>query len=156
VLGAPSCAGALHGFVVDDESGIYTPTEWAKKAISLYRERRADRVVAEVNNGGDLVESNIRSSDKNVSYKAVHASRGKLIRAEPVSSLYEQGKVHHVGTFAKLEDQLVQWNPLDGMKSPDRLDALVWGMTELMIDSSGPAGRPPRQPSGTSRSAYAD
>ncbi len=134
----PTCKGEIHAFVLDDLSGIYTPIEWAKKAVNVYRERRADRVVAEVNNGGDLVEANVRSVDADVSYKAVHASRGKAIRAEPIASLDEQGKVHHVGTHAKLEDELVQWNPLDGVKSPDRLDARVWALTELMLEGGLP------------------
>ena len=83
-----------------------------------------------MNNGGDLVEVNIRTVGPNVSYKAVHASRGKQIRAEPVAALYEQGKVHHVGCFPLLEDQMCEWVP--GEKSPDRMDALVWAITELM------------------------
>ena len=150
----PSCKGDTHAFVLDDESGIYTPTEWGERAIKVYRRLKADKVVAEVNNGGDLVESNLRAIDKTVSYEAVHASRGKIIRAEPAANLYEQGKVHHVGTHAKLEDQLTQWNPLDGMKSPDRLDALVWALTKLMIRSGRIAGGAPQQPTGTSSSLY--
>ncbi len=100
-----------------------------------YHTQNADRVVAEVNNGGDLVEHTVRTVDKNVSYKAVHASRGKRTRAEPVASLYEQAKMHHVGRpekFALLEDQLVTWDG-DG-PSPNRLDALVWAISELMLE----------------------
>ncbi len=124
----------VHAFVLDDVSDVYTPDEWAKAVAAAYHKHRADRVVAEVNNGGDLVESNLRTlGDSDISYEAVHASRGKAIRAEPVSSLYEQGKVHHVGAFAKLEDQMTQWNPLTDRKSPDRLDALVWVLTLLML-----------------------
>ncbi len=93
-------------YVLEDASGRYQPHEWATKAINLYRKHRADRIIAEVNNGGALVENTIRSVDPNVSYRAVHASRGKVTRAEPISALYEQGKVHHVGTFQQLEDQL--------------------------------------------------
>lgn len=132
----------LHGFVFDDKSGIYTPDEWANAVKDAYYESQADRVVPEVNNGGDLVVSNIRTlGDKNIQFvrgksgkPGVHASRGKQTRAEPVAALYEQGKVHHVGTFAALEDQLTQWNPLAKEKSPDRLDALVWVLTWLMLN----------------------
>jgi phage terminase large subunit-like protein len=131
----PKCKGDIHAFVFDDESGIYTPLEWARKATGLYTTREADRLVAEVNNGGDLVEANVRANGgvQNVAYRAVHASRGKEIRAEPVSGLYEQGKVHHVGTHGKLEDELTQWDPIAGMRSPSRLDALVWALTDLML-----------------------
>src|SRR5580692_10585781 len=79
------------------------PTEWARTAIALYRQHKADRIVAEVNNGGDMVESTIRMIDPNVSYSAVRASRGKVIRAEPVAALYEQRRIHHVGAFPTLE-----------------------------------------------------
>jgi phage terminase large subunit-like protein len=92
----------------------------------------ADRIVGEVNNGGDMVEYVIRSIEKNIAYEDVRASRGKYIRAEPVSALYEQNKVHHVGNFPDLEDQLCEWVP--GDRSPDRLDALVWLIFELMPD----------------------
>lgn len=131
----PSCNGELHGFVFDDASGIYTPLEWAQKTAQLYDSREADRVVAEVNNGGDLVEANLRANGGNqrIPYRAVHASRGKEIRAEPISGLYEQGKVHHVGTHGKLEDEMTQWDPLAGMRSPSRMDALVWVLTDLML-----------------------
>jgi predicted phage terminase large subunit-like protein len=121
-----------HGYVLDDFSGRYSPDGWARKAILAYHQWGADRVVAEVNNGGDLVATVLRTVDPNVSYSAVHASRGKVTRAEPVAALYEQRRVHHVGTFAELEDQLCQWTPGD-TKSPDRLDALVWAVTELMV-----------------------
>jgi phage terminase large subunit-like protein len=123
-----------HGFILDDLSGIYTPDGWARRAVNAYRKHKADRIVAEVNNGGDLVEVNIRTVDQHASYKAVHASRGKRIRAEPVAALYEQGKVHHVGPFAKLEDELTGWDPTLGGESPNRLDANVWALTELMLD----------------------
>jgi len=122
------------GYVLEDLSGVYTPLEWAEIAVAAYHKWSADRVVAEVNNGGDLVETNIRTVDANISYRAVHASKGKHTRAEPVSALYEQGKISHVGGFAELEDQMVTWEPgLDTKGSPDRIDALVWGFTELML-----------------------
>jgi phage terminase large subunit-like protein len=126
------------GYVLDDVSGIYAPLDWAREAISLYRARQADRVVAEVNNGGDMIENTLRMVDRNVSYGRVWASKGKFIRAEPVSSLYEQGRVHHVGTFTKLEDQMCSFTADFDRKamgySPDRMDALVWAMTELMVE----------------------
>src|SRR5271156_6629460 len=88
-----------HGYVLADQSARYAPTEWARTAIALYRQHKADRIVAEVNNGGDMVESTIRMIDPNVSFSAVRASRGKVIRAEPVAALYEQRRIHHVGAF---------------------------------------------------------
>ena len=119
------------GYVLKDVSGIFSPNDWAKRIIFNYHEYKADRVVAEVNNGGDLVEVNIRIVDKNVSYKDVHASKGKRIRAEPISALYEQGRIKHVGGFPKLEDEMTTWD--GGTISPNRLDALVWTFTELML-----------------------
>jgi predicted phage terminase large subunit-like protein len=129
-------------YVLEDASGRYQPHEWATKAINLYRKHHADRIIAEVNNGGALVENTIRSVDPNVSYRAVHASRGKVTRAEPISALYEQGKVHHVGTFQQLEDQLCaftsDFSRASAGYSPDRLDALVWAITELTLTKQRP------------------
>jgi phage terminase large subunit-like protein len=128
-----------HGYVLDDVSGIFSPDEWAREAISLYWTRAADRVVGEVNNGGEMIENTLRIVDPNVSYRAVWATKGKFIRAEPISALYEQGRVHHVGTFAQLEDQMCSFTPDFDRKtagySPDRMDALVWALTELMVDA---------------------
>jgi phage terminase large subunit-like protein len=121
------------GYVLADGSGIMSPIAWAKQAIKIFAALKADRIVAEVNNGGDLVEANLRTVHPNIPYTKVHASRGKRIRAEPISSLYEQGLVHHVGVFPALEDQLTTWDATDGSTSPDRLDALVWLMTFLML-----------------------
>ena len=90
----------------------------------------ADRIIGEVNNGGDMVEAVIKQVDPTVPVKLVHASRGKATRAEPVAALFEQGRGHHVGSFPALEDELCEWEP--GMESPNRLDALVWAYTELM------------------------
>ena len=96
-----------------------------------------DRIVAEVNNGGDLVESVLRAVDRSVPYRKVHASRGKRVRAEPVAALYEQGRVHHVGALPELEEQMCSWAP-DGLGgSPDRVDALVWAVTDLAVGKSG-------------------
>jgi predicted phage terminase large subunit-like protein len=122
-----------HVYVLDDRSGRYTPAEWAKRAVDAFHNHRADRIVAEINQGGALVEANLRTVDPRVPYKAVRASRGKAIRAEPVAALYEQGRVHHVGCLATLEDQMVSWDPTTADTSPDRLDAVVWGITELAI-----------------------
>lgn len=123
---------AGEGYVLDDVSLVGSPVEWARQAIAAYHRHKADRLIAEVNNGGDMVEHTIRTVDPNVSFKQVRASRGKAVRAEPVAALYEQGKIHHVGAFAELEDQLCGWTP-DSNDSPDRLDALVWAFTELMV-----------------------
>ena len=125
----------MHAYVLDDVSGRYTPAAWARRAIAAFHSHRADRIVAEVNQGGALVEANLRTVDPRIPYKAVRASRGKAIRAEPVAALYEQGRVHHVGVLAALEDQLVGWDPTTAVKSPDRLDALVWGVTELLVEA---------------------
>jgi len=120
-----------HFYVIDDLSLIATPAGWARCAITAYHDLKADRIVGEVNNGGDMVESTLRNVDENISYVAVHASRAKITRAEPVAALYEQGRVHHVGAFPKLEDQMCEWDPTTGEASPDRMDSLVWGITEL-------------------------
>ena len=123
-------AASGHCYVLDDSSLQGSANQWAVAAVRAYHKWEADRIVGEVNNGGDLVEVNIRTVDPTLPYEAVTASRGKLIRAEPVSALYEQGKVHHVGTFPQLEDQMVEWVP--GERSPDRMDALVWAITKLI------------------------
>jgi phage terminase large subunit-like protein len=123
------------GYVLADVSGYYSPHEWALQAIGLYRALEADRIVAEVNNGGDMVELTIRTVDPLVPYTAVRASRGKLIRAEPIAALYEQRKVIHALQFAELEEQCQTYVPDSSQSSPDRLDALVWALTELMLDS---------------------
>lgn len=123
------------GYVLADESGRYQPEEWARKAVALYAAHNADRIVAEVNNGGEMVEAVIRAHAPNVPYRAVHASRGKVTRAEPVAALYELGKVFHVPGLADLEDQCCAVTTDFDRKtqgwSPDRVDALVWGFTDL-------------------------
>jgi phage terminase large subunit-like protein len=126
------------GYVIDDLTLKGSPDTWAKAAVDAYRKYQADMIVGEANNGGDMVESTIRTVDKNVPFKKVWASRGKYTRAEPVSALYEQGKVHHVGTFAELEDQYCTWVP--GEDSPDRMDAAVWALTELMLEEEKQSG----------------
>lgn len=123
-----------HGYLLSDESGKYSPDGWGRKAVNLLRQHQGDRIIAEVNNGGDMVGYTIKTVDKHAPYKSVHASRGKRTRAEPVAALYEQGKVHHVGSFPELEDQLCTWDASTNEDSPDRLDALVWAFTELMLE----------------------
>jgi len=128
-----------HGYVLDDLSGRMPPHEWARRAVAAYHARKADRVVAEVNNGGDMVEATIRMIDAGVSYRALRASRGKILRAEPVAALYERGRVHHVGGFAVLEDQMcaftTDFDRQAAGYSPDRLDALVWALSDLMVET---------------------
>lgn len=125
---------AGHGYTLEDLSLRASPSDWATVAIAAYHKHKADRIIAESNNGGDMVETVIHAVDRTVPVKLVHASRGKHTRAEPVASLYEQGRWHHVGVFEHLEDQMCSWLPDTDSKSPDRMDAHVWGATELLID----------------------
>ncbi len=119
------------GYVIDDRSIRGTPAEWARRAVALYHELGADRIVAEANNGGDLVSTVITAVDPKVPVTLVHASRGKRTRAEPIAALYEQGRVTHVNALPELEDQMCSYTGAPGEDSPDRLDALVWGLSEL-------------------------
>ena len=124
-------------WVLADDTCRLSPEGWASAAVGALDMWGGDRVVAEVNNGGDLVESVLRAVDRSVPYRKVHASRGKRVRAEPVAALYEQGRVHHVGVLAELEEQMTSWAP-DGIgPSPDRVDALVWACTDLAVGKSG-------------------
>ncbi|GAG01957.1 unnamed protein product, partial [marine sediment metagenome] len=125
-------------FVLQDATMKGAPHEWAQQAVDLFKIYQADRIVAEVNQGGDMVEATLRAIDPSVPYKSVRATRGKLLRAEPVAALYEQDRVHHVGVFAELEEQQCTWIP--GKPSPDRLDALVWAVTELALEDEANAG----------------
>ncbi len=118
-------------YVLADLTCHVSPHEWATVAVNAYGHYHADKIVGEVNNGGDLVETVIRTVDPLVPFKKVTASRGKRVRAEPIASLYEQGRVCHVGSFADLEDQMCNYVPGSLMQSPDRMDALVWALTEL-------------------------
>lgn len=125
-----------HGYVLADYSLVGTPNEWANEALTAYELFKADCVIGEVNYGGEMVNSVISNAAKehnikHVPFKAVRASRGKQIRAEPISTCYQQNLVHHVGVFSDTEDQMCNWVP--GEKSPDRLDAAVWALTELMV-----------------------
>ena len=124
------------GYVLADRSCRASPADWASRAIAAFREFKADRIVAEDNNGGEMVELTLRTVDSGVPIKRVHASRGKHTRAEPVASLYEQGRVFQPEPMPDLEDQLCSWTP-DDVDSPDRLDALVWALTELMVKDPG-------------------
>lgn len=126
-------------YVLEDATMKASPDGWARKAVELYHKYNADRIIAEVNNGGDLVERVVRTIER-VPYSAVRASRGKLVRAEPIAALYEQRKVHHVEQFKELEDQLISYTPTS-RSSPDRLDALVWALTELSQRSGKPSWR---------------
>lgn len=120
-----------HFYVLDDRSLRASPDKWARAAITAHHTHRGNKIIGEINQGGDLVECTLRTVDANVPFKKVHATRGKVTRAEPISALYEQGRVHHVGTFADLETQMCDWSPLEDSYSPDRVDALVWALTEL-------------------------
>lgn len=123
------------GYVLADRSCDMSPLGWARRAVEAYHEFGADRLVAETNFGGDMVRSTIHTVDRNVSYSEVKASRGKVLRAEPVAALYEQNRVSHVGALPELEDQMCAMgsNGYAGAGSPDRLDAMVWALTELML-----------------------
>ena len=124
------------GVVLEDLSGHFPPSDWTKRVVEAYWRHQADRVVAEMNKGGDMVEKMLKTIDPTVSFKGVHATRGKITRAEPVAALYEQGKIVHLRSFTKLEDQLCDYTPTTTSYSPDRLDALVWGMSELFLGIS--------------------
>lgn len=125
-----------HAYVIEDLSCDLAPAHWGQRAVHAYREHQADRILAETNFGGAMVENVIKTIDKRVPFKELHASRGKVARAEPVSALYEQRKVHHLKPMPKLEDQMCMMTSegYTGEGSPDRVDALVWALTELMLD----------------------
>lgn len=122
------------GYIIEDLTMRGTPKEWATVAVNAYHLHRADRIVAETNNGGEMVETTVRMVDPNCSYKGVHASRGKITRAEPISALYEQKRVCHIGCQAQLEDQMCDYDAKTAKYSPDRMDALVWALTDLMTE----------------------
>jgi hypothetical protein len=126
-----------HAFVLQDRSLKGAPDQWARAVVTAYKAYKADRVYAESNYGGDMVESTLRTVEPGISFKQVTASRGKAIRAEPISALYEQGKVHHVGSFESLESEMLTWLPNFSSWSPNRMDALVWVLTELMVGAGG-------------------
>ena len=117
-------------YVLEDLSGVHPADKWGRISVRAFYDWDADCIVAEVNNGGDLVERLLRTIDRNIPYRSVRATRGKLVRAEPIQALYEQEKVHHVGSFPELESQMVSYTG-ETTESPDRLDALVWGLSEI-------------------------
>jgi len=119
-----------HFYVLDDHSLHGTPEQWGRAVVTAYHKAKADRIVYEANQGGDMVAHTIRTVDRSVPLRPVTASRGKITRAEPVSALYEQGRVHHAGCFPTLEDQMCDW-VAGTPQSPDRMDALVWAITDL-------------------------
>jgi phage terminase large subunit-like protein len=125
-------------YVLDDASMKGSPNEWASAVVSAYRRNEADRVVAEKNYGGDMVQSTLRTADPNLPVDVISASRGKQQRAEPCAALYEQGKVLHVQEHDRLEDQMTTWDPQESDTSPDRVDALTWALTDLMLAESQP------------------
>ena len=131
-MNAPECRACTVSASCKD-----TPHGWAQVVAAAYDEFKADRVVAEKNQGFDMVEEIVRSVHPNIAYKGIAARLGKKLRAEPVAALYEQAKIHHIGYFTKLEDQWTQWVPDITNKSPDRLDALVHGFTELGMVGGG-------------------
>lgn len=135
--------GYARGYVLEDASRKGQPEDWARTAVRMYRKWQADKIIAEKNQGGEMVLSVIRAEDRTIPVELVHATRGKIVRAEPISTLYEQGRIHHVGRFDLLEDQMCLFAPdlLRGGSrgSPDRVDALVWGMTKLFDKITGRA-----------------
>lgn len=126
-------------YLLEDLTTRTAPTSWARIAVDAYHRHKADRIVGETNNGGDMIELLLRQVDPTVSYRKVTATRGKIVRAEPVAALYEQGRAHHVGMFADLEDQLCNYT-IDSTDSPDRMDAMVWAYHELMDGQSSILG----------------
>ncbi len=124
-----------HYYILEDATMLAKPSEWIIQAIKLYYKYKADLIVAETNNGGDMIEDLLKNFDDSVNYKKVTATRGKILRAEPIAGLYEQEKVHHIDVFKDLEKQMTSYTGLE-KKSPDRLDALVWAMTELSDNDS--------------------
>jgi len=126
-------AKGKEGYVLGDLSIQGSPLAWAKEAVAAYHKFKADRIIAEANNGGEMVELTVRQVDAGVPVRLVHASRGKQTRAEPIAAIYEQGRIHHVGAFNALEDEMCLWVPGDA--SPNRMDALVWAFTELNLAS---------------------
>lgn len=135
--------GQVHGYILEDRSLQASPDTWAAEVLVGYNTHKSDRIVGEANFGGDMVENTITQAAKarkqSVSYKHVHASRGKAVRAEPVVAIYEQGRLHHVGSLALLEDEMCEWVPGETKESPNRLDAMVWAITELMLQEPEPA-----------------
>lgn len=125
-----------HGVVIADYSGKFSPNDWAQRAVNAYHKHEAAYIVAEVNQGGDMVEAMIHNIDKTIVVKKVRASKGKFARAEPVAACYERGEVRHCEGLDELETEQCEYVPLNSKKSPDRLDAVVWGLTDLIVSQS--------------------
>ena len=123
-----------HGLVLSDLSGRYSPGKWSKIVVDAFDKWKADSVVAEGNQGGDMVKYTLRTQRNSLPIRVVHASRGKRTRADPIAAYFERKEAHIVGTLRDLEDQLCSWEPLSGQNSPDRLDAMVWGLTDCMVE----------------------
>jgi len=140
VAGATRQNGEAELYVLDDLTIQASPETWARAAVTAYHKHNADLIVAEANQGGEMVTAVLRQVERNIPVKLVHATRGKAIRAEPISAIYEQGRGHHVGVFRELEDELCQWEPGDA--SPNRLDALVWAATEIVTPRGVLVGKP--------------
>jgi len=136
--GIVTCGMSADGqyYVLDDNTLKASPQEWATVAVQAFERHKADRIVAETNNGGDLVIHLLQQVKPGIATKKVTATRGKQLRAEPIAALYEQGRVHHVGYYAKLEDEMCEYEPGVSVDSPDRMDALVWALTELSEGSN--------------------
>jgi predicted phage terminase large subunit-like protein len=126
-----------HGYVLEDLSGRYGPDAWARKAVDAYHRWQADLIIGEVNNGGDMIGHTVKVITADVAYRSTRATRGKVLRAEPIATAYEQGRVHHVGTFDALEQQMAQCRPGEEQEHDDRLDAMVWALTELGLVGAG-------------------
>jgi predicted phage terminase large subunit-like protein len=122
-----------HCYILDDVSGIMSPNQWATYAIKLHNNLEADHIVAETNQGWDMVKTVIQNIDRDVRVIGVVAKRNKIVRAEPVVGLYERGFVHHVGVLAKLEDEMTSWDSRESTESPNRIDALVYAVSDLMF-----------------------
>jgi phage terminase large subunit-like protein len=134
----PHCPG--HGYMLEDLTQHAAPNVWVKEAVAAYDRWKADRIVAEVNNGGDMIGDLVHAVRAGIAYSKVTATRGKRIRAEPIAALSEQNRIHFLGVFPELEQQLNTWDPELSKDSPDRLDAFVWGMTYLgLIGGQGAA-----------------
>lgn len=127
-----------HAYVLADRTCHVSPDQWIKRALAAYEEYEANVLVGEVNNGGDVIKSLLRTQNDRANFQTIHGKHSKQARADPIAALYEQGRIHHVGVFPELEDQLTSWVPGDG-ESPDRLDALVYAIRELMVGPGGPA-----------------
>ena len=132
-------SGDGHYYVLEDLTTRTSPDGWARIAVDAFHRHKADRIIGETNNGGDMIELLLRQVDPSISYHKVTATRGKIVRAEPIAALYEQARAHHIGQFPQLEDQMCNYT-LDSKQSPDRMDAMVWAMTELMTSQTAMMG----------------